>query len=108
MVELLLNGEPIVDNKRIKIVALGGGHHMVIVNNWTMADDGILEVQTPSNRGDAVLVSKCKVNITKGEEVPEFGNTGPVTGVANDHCNWSIPYSVLFLLLRFIIPSALD
>ena len=30
----------------------------------------------------------------QGEEAPEIGQTGPVTGVAYKECNWKVPYKV--------------
>ena len=35
----------------------------------------------------------CHVSV-QGEEAPEIGQTGPVTGVAYKECNWKVPYKV--------------
>ena len=77
---------------------------------------GTIECKTPSNRGDNILVSATAFDVTKvriwitfivmkmfnvvinydaqGEEAPEIGATGPVTGVAYKECNWKVPYKV--------------
>ena len=36
--------------------------------------------------------------MTKGEDAPEIGATGPVTGIAYKDCSWKIPYKVNFSL----------
>ena len=85
-----------------------------------MDDMGTIECKTPSNRGDNILVSATAFDVTKvrmeinlkimiivvlaftkkimiigqGEEAPEIGATGPVTGVAYKECNWKVPYKV--------------
>ena len=54
-------------------------------------------IRTPSNYGDEMLTCTCSFNVAKGEEKPELGNVGLVTGVANKSCNWSVPYQVSYL-----------
>ena len=51
-------------------------------------------IRTPSNYGDEMLTCTCSFNVAKGEEKPSLGNVGPVTGVANKTCAWSVPYQV--------------
>ena len=36
----------------------------------------------------------CYNYADQGEEAPEIGATGPVTGVAYKECNWKVPYKV--------------
>lgn len=59
-----------------------------------MSDNGLIEISTPSNRSNVQLFSKCTLTVIKGEEAPKFGDCGPVTGIANDNCSWSLDYSV--------------
>ncbi len=57
-------------------------------------NDGVLEVRSPSNRPGETLSSKCKLTVLKGEGAPEMGDCGPVTGIARENCNFSLPYKV--------------
>lgn len=50
-------------------------------------------------RGDQMLTSSTAFDVTKGEDAPEIGATGPVTGIAYKDCNWKIPYKVTFKLI---------
>ena len=45
-----------------------------------------------------MLTSSTAFDVTKGEDAPEIGPTGPVTGVAYKDCNWKIPYKVTFIV----------
>jgi predicted phage tail protein len=38
--------------------------------------------------------SKSNFTVVKGEEAPEMGDCGPVTGIAQKQCNMTIPYKV--------------
>ena len=41
-----------------------------------------------------MLTSSTAFDVTKGEDAPEIGATGPVTGVAYKDCSWKVPYKV--------------
>ena len=66
---------------------------MLHIHNCKMSDVGSLEARTPSNRGDDILCS-CQLAIEKGEEAPEMGDCGPVTGIAHKDCNWTMNFKV--------------
>ena len=40
------------------------------------------------------FIIKMLTMLDQGEEAPEIGATGPVTGVAYKECNWKVPYKV--------------
>ena len=48
-------------------------------------------------RGDQMLTSSTAFDVTKGEDAPEIGATGPVTGIAYKDCSWKVPYKVRLL-----------
>ena len=50
--------------------------------------------------GDHVLTSSTAFDVTKGEDAPEIGATGPVTGIAYKDCSWKIPYKVNYDLIN--------
>ena len=41
-----------------------------------------------------MLTSSTAFDVTKGEDAPEIGDTGPVTGIAYKDCSWKVPYKV--------------
>ena len=41
-----------------------------------------------------MLTSSTAFDVTKGEDAPEIGDTGPVTGIAHKDCSWKVPYKV--------------
>ena len=41
-----------------------------------------------------MLTSSTAFDVTKGEDAPEIGATGPVTGIAYKDCSWKVPYKV--------------
>ena len=53
--------------------------------------------------GDQVLTSSTAFDVTKGEDAPEIGATGPVTGIAYKDCSWKIPYKVNYDLINIIL-----
>ena len=61
------------DRSRCEYVNLGEGKHQLIVHSVSMADMGLVEVKTPSNRGDNLLTSATAFDVAKGEEAPEIG-----------------------------------
>lgn len=94
-VDFFLNGEKIVaDGKRVEVINLGDGKHQLVINKAEMGDNGTITAKTPSNRGDEVIESKSQFTVIKGEEAPEMGDVGPVTGIAKKQCNMTIPYKV--------------
>jgi len=95
-VDFYINGKKVSKNdNRCEYVNLGEGKHQLIIHKVQMDDMGTIECKTPSNRGDNILVSATAFDVTKGEEAPEIGATGPVTGVAYKECNWKVPYKVV-------------
>lgn len=44
-----------------------------------------------------MLTSSTAFDVTKGEDAPEIGATGPVTGIAYKDCSWKVPYKVRLL-----------
>lgn len=78
---------------------IGDGKHQLVVHGLKMEDMGLVEARTPSNRGNGVVTSSTTLDVIKGEERPEIGDTGPVTGVAYKDCNWNVPYKVNHLNL---------
>lgn len=91
-IKIVVNGVQ-APNDRLHLDPLGGGKYTLKVAKWEMADAGILELCTPSNRG-AQLSTKCEIIVIKGEEKPMLGDCDPVTGIAHQDCSCSIPYSV--------------
>lgn len=85
------NGE---NNERFQVNQKTEGKFAVKINKAQMSDEGFIEISTPSNRADIQLFSKCSLTVIKGEEAPEFGDCGPVTGIANENCSWNLNYSV--------------
>ena len=77
---------------------LGDGKHQLCVHGLKMEDMGLVEARTPSNRADGVVTSASTLDVAKGEERPEIGDTGPVTGIAYKDCNWNVPYKVIKIL----------
>ena len=47
-----------------------------------------------------MLTSSTAFDVTKGEDAPEIGATGPVTGIAYKDCSWKVPYKVRLRLTR--------
>ena len=93
-VNLILNQQHVVsEDSRLMSKNLGEGSHMVILKGVEMTDFK-LEIQTPSNRDGKTLSSESNMTVIKGEEVPELGECGPVFGIADQHCNWTLPYAV--------------
>lgn len=86
--------DTLIDGQRFSAFDLGQGKHQVKLTNVKMEDEGILDMKTPSNRGENQLSSTCFVIVIKGEEAPQMGYCGPVTGIAHENCSWSIPFSV--------------
>jgi len=78
---------------RCEVKNMGNGLWNLTVNNCKMSDLGTLEARTPSNRGDEV-VSTCTFEVEKGEEAPELGDCGPVTGIAHKDCSWKMDFHV--------------
>ena len=68
-----------------------------------MSDAGQIEAVTPSNRGDEVVTSACAMTIEKGEDAPQMGDCGPVTGIAHDDCSWSMNYQVIKKFKQVVI-----
>ena len=94
-VDFYINGKKVSkSDSRCEYVNLGEGKHQLIMHHIKMEDMGTVEAKTPSNRGDQMLTSSTAFDVTKGEEAPEIGETGPVTGVAYKECNWKVPYKV--------------
>ena len=94
-VDFFINGKKVSKNdSRCEYNNLGEGKHQLIIHSIKMEDMGTVEAKTPSNRGDQMLTSSTAFDVTKGEEAPEIGDTGPVTGVAYKECNWKVPYKV--------------
>lgn len=94
-VDFFINGKKVSkSDSRCEYQNLGEGKHQLVIHNIKMEDMGTVEAKTPSNRGDQVLTSSTAFDVTKGEEAPEIGETGPVTGVAYKECNWKIPYKI--------------
>jgi hypothetical protein len=58
---------------RCQYVNLGEGKHQLILHSITMEDMGLVEVKTPSNRGDTLITSSAAFDVAKGEEAPEIG-----------------------------------
>ncbi|XP_023324296.1 twitchin isoform X2 [Eurytemora carolleeae] len=95
-VEFYMKGEKVSrSDPRCEYVNLGEGKHQLIIHSIKMEDLGLVECRTPSNRGDQVLVSSATFDVTKGEDAPEIGTTGPVTGIAYKDCNWQVPYKIV-------------
>jgi len=93
--DFFINGEPVdTSDSRVEVKNLGDGKHQLIINKAIMPDAGTVSCKTPSNVGDEVLESKSNFTVVKGEEAPEMGDCGPVTGVAQKQCNMTIPYKV--------------
>ena len=94
-VDFFINGKKVSKtDERCEYVNLGEGKHQLIIHHINMEDLGTIEAKTPSNRGDQVLTSSTAFDVTKGEEAPEIGATGPVTGIAYKDCSWKVPYKV--------------
>ena len=94
-VDFFINGKKVSKtDERCEYVNLGEGKHQLIIHHIKMEDLGTIEAKTPSNRGDQMLTSSTAFDVTKGEEAPEIGATGPVTGVAFKDCCWKVPYKV--------------
>jgi len=94
-VDFFINGKKISKNDdRCEYINVGEGKHQLVIHHIKMEDIGTVECKTPSNRGDQVLTSSTAFDVAKGEDAPEIGNTGPVTGVAYKECNWKVPYKV--------------
>jgi len=94
-VDFYINGKKVSkSDSRCEYVNLGEGKHQLIMHHIKMEDMGTVEAKTPSNRGDQMLTSSTAFDVTKGEEAPEIGETGPVTGVAYKECNWKVPYKI--------------
>ena len=94
-VDFFINGKKVSkSDERCEYQNLGEGKHQLVIHNIKMEDMGTVEAKTPSNRGDQVLTSSTAFDVTKGEEAPEIGDTGPVTGVAYKECSWKVPYKV--------------
>ena len=93
--DFFINGEPVdTSDGRVEVKSLGDGKHQLIINKAEMGDAGTVSCKTPSNVGDEMLESKSNFTVVKGEEAPEMGDCGPVTGVAQKQCNMTIPYKV--------------
>ena len=94
-VDFFINGKKVSkSDERCEYQNLGDGKHQLVIHNIKMEDMGLVEAKTPSNRGDQVLTSSTAFDVTKGEDAPEIGDTGPVTGVAYKECAWKVPYKV--------------
>jgi len=94
-VEFAINGVPVdTSDGRVEVKNLGDGKHQLIINKAEMGDAGVVSCKTPSNVGDEMIESKSSFTVIKGEEAPEMGDCGPVTGIASKQCNMTIPYKV--------------
>ena len=73
-VDFYIGGQRVGRNDpRCEIVNLGDGKHQLVLHAIRMEDMGTVEVRTPSNRGDGMLVSSTTFDVAKGEEAPEIG-----------------------------------
>lgn len=94
-VEFYVAGKKITpDDDRVEIKKLEDGKHQIVINKIKMGDEGSIEARTPSNYGDEMISCSCNFNVAKGETAPTIGKVPPVTGVANKHCAWDVPYEV--------------
>lgn len=78
----------------IEVKHLGDGKHQLVMSYIQMSYNGAIEARTPTNRGNDMATCQCNFDVIKGEEAPQIGDCGDVTGIANKDCNWSIPYQV--------------
>ena len=88
---LYLNDELMNDDDRLAVENKGHGHHEIVLKAIQLTDMKI-EFKTPKR--DTELSSVCKLNVIKGEEVPQLGDCPPVTGIAMDECKFGLPYSL--------------
>jgi len=93
-VDFFINGKKVGRNdERLEYVNLGEGKHQLVLHNIKMEDMGTVEAKTPDNRG-GMITCGTTFDVVKGEDAPEIGSTGPVTGVAYKECSWKVPYKV--------------
>ena len=74
-----------------------GGKHEFKIKKCELADAGILEARSPSNKGDGVLVTSTDLDVMMGERRPEVGKVGTngrVEATAGKHCSFDVPFNV--------------